>query len=91
MLGADIMLLQRSPGSPSGWSIGDYFSTDFVQPQPDASQDVTLHSVYQDSTHTRAVFSRPVRSCDPHDRDILVDTSMELIFAFGFGTFGCVG
>lgn len=85
MLGADIMLLQRSPDSPSGWSIGDYWSTDFVQPQPDTSQDVTFHSVSQDSTYTRVVFSRPVRSCDPQDKDILVDTSQEVIFAFGFG------
>lgn len=40
--------------------------------EPDGSQDAELLKLTEDSVSTTMRFSRPFRSCDPHDRDITV-------------------
>nr|XP_012623515.1 putative DBH-like monooxygenase protein 2 isoform X1 [Microcebus murinus] len=48
----------------------------------DGSQDAELHGLTQDAVYTTMRFSRPFRSCDPHDQDITADT-MRVLAAYG--------
>lgn len=40
--------------------------------EEDGSQDAELQGLTEDAVYTTMRFSRPFRSCDPHDRDITV-------------------
>ncbi|KAM8980851.1 LOW QUALITY PROTEIN: putative DBH-like monooxygenase protein 2 [Sarcophilus harrisii] len=46
--------------------------------EEDGSQDAKLLSLTQDAVYTTMCFSRPFRSCDPHDQDILDETNWVL-------------
>ncbi|XP_051818205.1 putative DBH-like monooxygenase protein 2 [Antechinus flavipes] len=50
--------------------------------EEDGSQDAKLLSLTQDAAYTTMRFSRPFRSCDPHDRDILDETN-RVLAAYG--------
>lgn len=39
----------------------------------DSSQDAELQGLTEDAVYTTMRFSRPFRSCDPHDQDIKVN------------------
>ena len=40
--------------------------------EEDGSQDAELQGLTEDAVYTTMRFSRPFRSCDPHDQDITV-------------------
>lgn len=40
--------------------------------EEDGSQDAELLGLTEDAAYTTMRFSRPFRSCDPHDQDITV-------------------
>ncbi|XP_022365789.1 putative DBH-like monooxygenase protein 2 [Enhydra lutris kenyoni] len=42
--------------------------------EEDGSQDAELQGLMEDAVYTTMRFSRPFRSCDPHDQDITSDT-----------------
>lgn len=42
--------------------------------EKDGSQDAVLLGLTQDAVYTTMRFSRPFRSCDPHDQDITVNS-----------------
>lgn len=66
MRGADIMVARKDP--ETGVFTGeDYYSKDFVVPQLDESQDVTLVSAVQQSGYTTAVFRRKLSTCDTNN------------------------
>ncbi|KAG8523360.1 putative DBH-like monooxygenase protein 2 [Galemys pyrenaicus] len=48
----------------------------------DGSQDAKLLGLTEDAVYTTMRFSRPFRSCDPHDQDITSDT-MRVLAAYG--------
>ncbi|XP_036782022.2 putative DBH-like monooxygenase protein 2 [Manis pentadactyla] len=48
----------------------------------DGSQDAELQGLTEDAVYTTMRFSRPFRSCDPHDQDIKGDT-MRVLAAYG--------
>ncbi|CAO2603308.1 DBH-like monooxygenase protein 2 [Lemmus lemmus] len=50
--------------------------------EQDGSQDAELLKLTEDSVSTTMRFSRPFRSCDPHDLDITSDT-MRVLAAYG--------
>ncbi|XP_051007499.1 DBH-like monooxygenase protein 2 [Acomys russatus] len=50
--------------------------------EQDGSQDAELLKLTEDSGSTTMRFSRPFRSCDPHDHDITSDT-MRVLAAYG--------
>ncbi|GAB1290726.1 DBH-like monooxygenase protein 2 [Apodemus speciosus] len=50
--------------------------------EQDGSQDAELLKLTEDSVSTTMRFSRPFRSCDPHDHDITSDT-MRVLAAYG--------
>ncbi|XP_028637873.1 DBH-like monooxygenase protein 2 [Grammomys surdaster] len=50
--------------------------------EQDGSQDAELLKLTEDSASTIMRFSRPFRSCDPHDHDITSDT-MRVLAAYG--------
>ncbi|XP_045046986.2 putative DBH-like monooxygenase protein 2 isoform X2 [Desmodus rotundus] len=50
--------------------------------EKDGSQDAVLLGLTQDAVYTTMRFSRPFRSCDPHDQDITSDT-MRVLAAYG--------
>ncbi|XP_010606010.1 putative DBH-like monooxygenase protein 2 [Fukomys damarensis] len=50
--------------------------------EEDGSQDAELLGLTEDDTYTTMRFSRPFRSCDPHDQDITSDT-MRVLTAYG--------
>ncbi|XP_076769591.1 DBH-like monooxygenase protein 2 isoform X3 [Arvicanthis niloticus] len=50
--------------------------------EQDGSQDAELLKLTEDSSSTTMRFSRPFRSCDPHDHDITSDT-MRVLAAYG--------
>ncbi|XP_066222287.1 putative DBH-like monooxygenase protein 2 isoform X1 [Saccopteryx leptura] len=50
--------------------------------QEDGSQDAELLGLTEDAVYTTMRFSRPFRSCDPHDQDITSDT-MRVLAAYG--------
>ncbi|XP_021501944.1 DBH-like monooxygenase protein 2 [Meriones unguiculatus] len=50
--------------------------------EQDGSQDAELLKLIEDSGSTTMRFSRPFRSCDPHDHDITSDT-MRVLAAYG--------
>ncbi|KAL6030229.1 hypothetical protein STEG23_035757 [Scotinomys teguina] len=50
--------------------------------EQDGSQDAELLKLTEDSVSTTMRFSRPFRSCDPHDQDITSDT-MRVLAAYG--------
>lgn len=41
--------------------------------EEDGSQDAELLELTEDAVYTTMRFSRPFRSCDPHDQDITVN------------------
>lgn len=41
--------------------------------EEDGSQDAELQGLTEDAVYTTMRFSRPFRSCDPHDQDITVN------------------
>ncbi|KAM7120515.1 putative DBH-like monooxygenase protein 2 isoform 2-T2 [Molossus nigricans] len=50
--------------------------------EEDRSQDAELLGLTEDDDYTTMRFSRPFRSCDPHDQDITSDT-MRVLAAYG--------
>ncbi|XP_036994508.2 putative DBH-like monooxygenase protein 2 [Artibeus jamaicensis] len=50
--------------------------------EKDGSQDAELLGLTEDAVYTTMRFSRPFRSCDPHDQDITSDT-MKVLAAYG--------
>ncbi|XP_075413534.1 putative DBH-like monooxygenase protein 2 [Tenrec ecaudatus] len=48
----------------------------------DGSQDAELQGLTEDAVYTTMRYSRPFRSCDPHDQDITVDT-VRVLAAYG--------
>ncbi|XP_077020640.1 DBH-like monooxygenase protein 2 [Tamandua tetradactyla] len=50
--------------------------------EEDGSQDAELQGLIEDAEYTTMRFSRPFRSCDPHDQDITSDT-MRVLTAYG--------
>ncbi|EDL13566.1 DBH-like monooxygenase protein 2 precursor [Mus musculus] len=50
--------------------------------EQDGSQDAELLRLTEDAVSTTMRFSRPFRTCDPHDRDITSDT-MRVLAAYG--------
>ncbi|XP_036103396.1 putative DBH-like monooxygenase protein 2 [Molossus molossus] len=50
--------------------------------EEDGSQDAELLGLTEDDDYTTMRFSRPFRSCDPHDQDITSDT-MRVLAAYG--------
>ncbi|XP_049750555.1 putative DBH-like monooxygenase protein 2 [Elephas maximus indicus] len=48
----------------------------------DGSQDAELQGLMEDAFYTTMRFSRPFRSCDPHDQDITSDT-VRVLAAYG--------
>uniref|UniRef100_A0A8C4LNH7 DOMON domain-containing protein n=1 Tax=Equus asinus TaxID=9793 RepID=A0A8C4LNH7_EQUAS len=48
----------------------------------DGSQDAELQGLTEDAVYTTMRFSRPFRSCDPHDQDITSDT-MRVLATYG--------
>ncbi|OWK06258.1 hypothetical protein Celaphus_00012329 [Cervus elaphus hippelaphus] len=50
--------------------------------EEDGSQDAELQGLTEDAVYTTMRFSRPFRSCDPHDRDITSDT-VRVLAAYG--------
>ncbi|XP_008820148.2 DBH-like monooxygenase protein 2 [Nannospalax galili] len=50
--------------------------------EEDGSQDAELLGLTEDAVYTTMRFSRPFRSCDPHDLDISSDT-MRVLAAYG--------
>ncbi|XP_028381024.1 putative DBH-like monooxygenase protein 2 isoform X1 [Phyllostomus discolor] len=50
--------------------------------EKDGSQDAELLGLTEDAVYTTMRFSRPFRSCDPHDQDITSDT-MRVLAAYG--------
>ncbi|XP_055979929.1 putative DBH-like monooxygenase protein 2 [Sorex fumeus] len=50
--------------------------------EADGSQDATLQGITEDEVYTTMRFSRPFRSCDPHDLDIAGDT-VRVLTAYG--------
>ncbi|XP_020033575.1 putative DBH-like monooxygenase protein 2 [Castor canadensis] len=50
--------------------------------EEDGSQDAELLGLTEDAAYTTMRFSRPFRSCDPHDQDITSDT-MRVLAAYG--------
>lgn len=45
--------------------------------EEDGSQDAELLGLTEDAVYTTMRFSRPFRSCDPHDQDITVNKKRE--------------
>ncbi|XP_038621348.1 putative DBH-like monooxygenase protein 2 [Tachyglossus aculeatus] len=79
-VGADLVVGGVLPNGSIYFS--DQHLLDDVTVEPDGSQDAHLQSLVQDSVYTTMRFSRPFRSCDPHDRDITEDT-IRVIGAYG--------
>uniref|UniRef100_I3M6X8 Putative DBH-like monooxygenase protein 2 n=1 Tax=Ictidomys tridecemlineatus TaxID=43179 RepID=I3M6X8_ICTTR len=50
--------------------------------EEDGSQDAELLGLTEDAVYTTMRFSRPFRSCDPHDQDITSDT-IRVLAAYG--------
>uniref|UniRef100_A0A8D2B3R5 DOMON domain-containing protein n=1 Tax=Sciurus vulgaris TaxID=55149 RepID=A0A8D2B3R5_SCIVU len=50
--------------------------------EEDGSQDAELLGLTEDAVYTTMRFSRPFRSCDPHDQDITSDT-IRVLTAYG--------
>ncbi|XP_007950965.1 putative DBH-like monooxygenase protein 2 [Orycteropus afer afer] len=50
--------------------------------EEDGSQDAELQGLVEDAVYTTMRFSRPFRSCDPHDQDITSDT-VRVLAAYG--------
>ncbi|EPQ13200.1 DBH-like monooxygenase protein 2 [Myotis brandtii] len=50
--------------------------------EEDGSQDAKLLGLTEDGVYTTMLFSRPFRSCDPHDKDITSDT-VRVLAAYG--------
>ncbi|XP_002721886.2 putative DBH-like monooxygenase protein 2 isoform X1 [Oryctolagus cuniculus] len=50
--------------------------------EEDGSQDAELQGLTEDGIYTTMRFSRPFRSCDPHDQDIMGDT-VRVLAAYG--------
>ncbi|KAI4543413.1 hypothetical protein MG293_006207 [Ovis ammon polii] len=50
--------------------------------EEDGSQDAELQGLTEDAVYTTMRFSRPFRSCDPHDQDITSDT-VRVLAAYG--------
>eukprot|EP00069_Balaena_mysticetus_P011320 bmy_21251T0 len=50
--------------------------------EEDGSQDAELLALTEDAVYTTMRFSRPFRSCDPHDQDITSDT-VRVLAAYG--------
>uniref|UniRef100_G1SD71 DOMON domain-containing protein n=1 Tax=Oryctolagus cuniculus TaxID=9986 RepID=G1SD71_RABIT len=50
--------------------------------EEDRSQDAELQGLTEDGIYTTMRFSRPFRSCDPHDQDIMGDT-VRVLAAYG--------
>ena len=80
MIGADITIVRIGDnGEPEA---GDYFSKQFVQPVKDTQQDVALLEFDRNATHTRAMWRRPLLTCDDADFEISVQPIFG-IFAVG--------
>lgn len=80
MAGADVIIGGvRSDGT---WYFSDRHAIGNQQPLLDQSQDWTLHTAWENKTHTFLSFSRPFDTCDAdHDLPITDDLS-NLIWAF---------
>ncbi|XP_055445525.1 putative DBH-like monooxygenase protein 2 [Bubalus kerabau] len=50
--------------------------------EEDGSQDAELQGLTEDAVYTTMRFSRPFRSCDPHDQDVTSDT-VRVLAAYG--------
>lgn len=81
MKGADIMVAQRD--ASGSWSAKDYYSVDYVMPQLDQQQDVTLVSAEVKGNTTTVVFERPLDACDASDWSIDPTVPQYVIWAFG--------
>ncbi|XP_028914011.1 putative DBH-like monooxygenase protein 2 [Ornithorhynchus anatinus] len=79
-VGADLVVGGVLPNGSIYFS--DQHLVDDGTVEQDGSQDAHLQSLVQDSIYTTMRFSRPFRSCDPHDRDITDDT-IRVIGAYG--------
>ncbi|XP_060040769.1 putative DBH-like monooxygenase protein 2, partial [Erinaceus europaeus] len=68
-------------GSAPIWA-QDWHLLDEDTMEEDSSQDAELQGLMEDAIYTTMRFSRPLRSCDPHDMDIAGDT-VRVLAAYG--------
>uniref|UniRef100_A0A8D0GG03 DOMON domain-containing protein n=1 Tax=Sphenodon punctatus TaxID=8508 RepID=A0A8D0GG03_SPHPU len=78
--GSDIMIGGVHPDGSTYFS--DWHGVNEKTIEEDESQDYELLSLTEDKTYTTVQFRRYLRTCDPNDLDITIDTQ-RLIFAFG--------
>ncbi|PNH04333.1 MOXD1 1 [Tetrabaena socialis] len=85
MIGADMMIVAGG-GEDGGWRVIDAHSLEFAQPLRDTQQDVSLlGQPLSGPNNTVAVVTRRLRTCDPWDKEVLVDVPQTVSWAYGRG------
>ncbi|PNH05189.1 hypothetical protein TSOC_008618 [Tetrabaena socialis] len=85
MIGADMRIVAGG-GEDGGWRVIDAHSLEFAQPLRDTQQDVSLlGQPLSGPNNTVAVVTRRLRTCDPWDKEVLVDVPQTVSWAYGRG------
>ncbi|XP_068405930.1 LOW QUALITY PROTEIN: putative DBH-like monooxygenase protein 2 [Eschrichtius robustus] len=79
-VGSDLVVGGVSPDGNVYFSDEHLVDEDALE--EDGSQDAELLALTEDAVYTTMRFSRPFRSCDPHDQDITSDT-VRVLAAYG--------